>query len=107
MAEAYDIAVVPHCAIGPVALASCLHVDAQAYTAVLQEQTLLSEGRRDMLDYLNDTSIFDVSDGGFVDLPAGPGLGLDIDEATVRERAESKPRLLPTWRHEDGSVAEW
>jgi galactonate dehydratase len=107
MAEAYDVAVVPHCAIGPVALASCLHVGAQAYTAVLQEQTLLSEGRRDMLSYLDNSSVFDVGDGGFVELPDGPGLGLDLDESTVRERASSGLRTLPEWRHEDGSVAEW
>ncbi|MDR9963818.1 hypothetical protein KIF59_10640 [Enterobacter cloacae subsp. cloacae] len=27
MAEAYDVALAPHCPLGPVALAACLHVD--------------------------------------------------------------------------------
>lgn len=37
MAEAYDVALAPHCPLGPVALASCLAVDFVSYNAVLQE----------------------------------------------------------------------
>ena len=28
MAEAYDVALAPHCPLGPIALAACLNVDA-------------------------------------------------------------------------------
>ncbi len=31
MAEAYDVALAPHCPLGPIALASCIQVDAVAY----------------------------------------------------------------------------
>ena len=45
---------------------------------------------------------------GFVKIPDGPGLGLEIDEEYVRERAEEGHRWRnPIWRHADGSVAEW
>ncbi len=40
MAEAYDVAVAPHCPLGPIALAACLQVDATAHNAFIQEQSL-------------------------------------------------------------------
>jgi galactonate dehydratase len=56
---------------------------------------------------VRDTSIFDVSDG-LLKIPEGPGLGVEIDEAQVREVSRSAPRWRnPVWRHPDGSVAEW
>ncbi len=60
----------------------------------------------DVLDYLADPSVFEY-EGGYVDLPEGPGLGIEIDEAVVRERAGEVNWHNPVWRHADGSVAEW
>src|SRR5690606_16696263 len=40
MAEAYDVALAPHCPLGPVALAACLQLDFVAHNAVLQEQSI-------------------------------------------------------------------
>ena len=40
MAEAYDVALAPHCPLGPVALAACLQVDAVSYNAFIQEQSM-------------------------------------------------------------------
>ncbi|WP_435159084.1 galactonate dehydratase [Haladaptatus sp. DFWS20] len=109
MAEAYDVAMAPHCPLGPIALASCLQVDAVASNALIQEQSLdihYNTGN-DVLDYLVDTSVFDY-DEGYVDLPSGPGLGIDIDIEYVREREEIDVDWHnPIWRHNDGSVAEW
>ncbi|ELZ61326.1 MULTISPECIES: galactonate dehydratase [unclassified Haloferax] len=109
MAEAYDVAMAPHCPLGPLALASCLQVDAIAPNALIQEQSLdihYNESN-DVLDYLEDPSVFDYDDG-YVDLPDGPGLGVDIDIDYVRERAEIDVDWHnPVWRHDDGSVAEW
>ena len=65
MAEAYDVAVAPHCPLGPIALAACLQVDATAHNAFIQEQSLgihYNEGS-DLLDYLTDPSVFDYQDG--------------------------------------------
>ncbi|WP_241350459.1 enolase C-terminal domain-like protein, partial [Escherichia coli] len=40
MAEAYDVTLAPHCPLGPIALAACLHIDFVSYNAVLQEQSM-------------------------------------------------------------------
>ncbi|KZN26131.1 D-galactonate dehydratase [Haladaptatus sp. R4] len=108
MAEAYDVALAPHCPLGPVALASCLQVDACSPNALIQEQSLdihYNEGG-DVLDYLADPSVFDYEDG-YVSLPGAPGLGVEPDEETLRERAGHDDWHNPVWRHDDGSVAEW
>ncbi|NEU55555.1 galactonate dehydratase [Halorussus sp. MSC15.2] len=108
MAEAYDVAMAPHCPLGPIALAACIQVDAVSPNALIQEQSLdihYNEGS-DVLDYLADTSVFDYHDG-YVDLPDGPGLGIEIDEQHVRAKAGDIDWHNPVWRHEDGSVAEW
>ncbi|MFC6508118.1 galactonate dehydratase [Promicromonospora citrea] len=109
MAEAYDIAVAPHCPLGPIALAACLQLDAVAHNAVIQEQSLgiHYNTSNDLLDYLVDPSVFDYVDGS-VTIPRGPGLGIEVDEDYVRERAAEGHRWRnPVWRHADGSFAEW
>jgi galactonate dehydratase len=108
MAEAYDVALAPHCPLGPIALASCVQVDAAAPNALIQEQSLdihYNEGS-DVLDYLADPSVFEFEDG-YVDLPEGPGLGVEVDEDVVVDRAGDVDWHSPVWRHDDGSVAEW
>ena len=109
MAEAYDIAVAPHCPLGPIALASCLQLDAVSYNAVIQEQSLgiHYNTSNDLLDYLVDPGVFAYS-GGSVTIPRGPGLGIEVNEDYVRERAAEGHRWRnPVWRHADGSFAEW
>ncbi len=109
MAEAYDVALAPHCPLGPIALASCLQVDACTPNTLIQEQSLDIHYNEtsDVLDYLIDPDVFAYEDG-YVTLPTAPGLGIDIDEDVVRERAEHDVDWhSPIWRHDDGTVAEW
>ncbi|GAB3681516.1 galactonate dehydratase [Salinarchaeum chitinilyticum] len=109
MAEAYDVAVAPHCPLGPIALASCVQLDAVSPNALIQEQSLDIHYNEtsDVLDYLADTEVFEYEDG-YVDLPDGPGLGIEIDEEHVRKMAEEDVDWHnPVWTHDDGSVAEW
>ena len=109
MAEAYDVAMAPHCPLGPIALASCIQVDACSHAALIQEQSLDIHYNEtsDVLDYLEDPSVFEYEDG-YVDIPSGSGLGIEIDEDHVREMADENVNWqTPTWRHDDGSVAEW
>ena len=40
MAEAYDVAVAPHCPLGPIALAACLQVAACTPNVAIQEMSL-------------------------------------------------------------------
>ncbi|GGM60267.1 galactonate dehydratase [Halarchaeum rubridurum] len=109
MAEAYDVALAPHCPLGPIALAACIQVDACSPNATIQEQSLNIHYNEtsDVLDYLADPSVFDYEDG-YVSIPDAPGLGVEINEAHVREQAETDVDWHnPVWRHDDGSVAEW
>ena len=102
MAEAYYAAVAPHCPLGPIALAASLQLDACIPNFLCQEQVTLGQG------YLKKP--FDVK-GGSIEVPAGPGLGIEVDE-------EADPAGLPgqlydgSWEnprlwHEDGSLADW
>jgi galactonate dehydratase len=109
MAEAYDVAAAPHCPLGPIALAACLQVDATCHNVFIQEQSLgihYNKGN-DILDYLEDKSVFDY-EKGYVNLPTAPGLGITINEEQVKKMAkEGHNWKNPLWRHTDGSVAEW
>ncbi|MBB6224930.1 galactonate dehydratase [Rhizobium leguminosarum] len=109
MAEAYDVALAPHCPLGPIALAACLQLDAVCYNAFIQEQSLgiHYNASNDILDYISNKKVFQYADG-FVTIPQGPGLGVEVDEAYVIARAKKGHRWRnPVWRHEDGSFAEW
>lgn len=109
MAEAYDVAVAPHCPLGPIALASCLQLDFCTPNAFIQEQSLgihYNQGS-DLLDYLTDPSVFHYKDG-YVSLLTGPGLGVDINEEKVKEMAKiGHDWKNPVWRSVDGTVVEW
>ncbi len=109
MAEAYDVALAPHCPIGPIALAASLHVDAVCHNAFIQEQSagIHYNTGCDLNDYLHPESRFR-SENGFLAIPDGPGLGIDIDEEAVQAQAAIGHRWrAPVWRHPDGSIAEW
>lgn len=109
MAEAFDVAAAPHCPLGPIALAACLQVDATCHNAFIQEQSLgihYNQGS-DLLDYIADNKVFKYDDG-FVKIPEGPGLGIEINEDHVAKMAAIGHNWKnPVWRHKDGSIAEW
>lgn len=109
MAEAYDVALAPHCPLGPIALAACLSVDATSYNAVIQEQSIgihYNVGKS-VLDYVTNQSDFDFIDG-FVALPHRAGLGVEVNrELVVEENKTPHNWKNPVWHHADGSVAEW
>ncbi len=109
MAESYDVALAPHCPLGPIALAACLNVDATSYNAVIQEQSMgihYNVGAS-VLDYVNNKSDFDFVDG-YVALPRLAGLGVDVNrELVVEENKTPHNWKNPVWQHSDGSVAEW
>jgi len=108
-AEAYDIALAPHCPLGPIALAACLQVDAICHNAFIQEQSLgihYNQGG-DLTDYTLPGGGF-TWQNGHLSIPTGPGLGIEVDEARVIAAARAGHRWrAPVWRHGDGSIAEW
>ena len=109
MAEAHDVALAPHCPLGPIALSSCLQVDATCYNAVIQEQSMgihYNVGKS-VLDYVDNPEDFRFVDG-YVKLPTKPGLGVEVNKELVLEENRTPHNWKnPVWRHEDGSVAEW
>jgi galactonate dehydratase len=109
MAEAHDVALALHCPLGPIALAANLQIDAGCYNAFIQEQSLgiHYNAANDLLDYVSNPEVFAYEDG-MVKIPTGPGLGIEVNEPYVRERAAEGHRWRnPVWRHQDGSFAEW
>jgi galactonate dehydratase len=109
MAEAYDVAIAPHCPLGPIALAASLQLDFCTPNALIQEQSLgiHYHSGSELLDYLADPGAFGYADG-FVARPTAPGLGIVLDEAKVREAARVGHRWRnPLWRADDGTVVEW
>ena len=109
MAEAYDVALAPHCPLGPIALAACLNVDAISYNAVIQEQSIgihYNVGKS-VLDYVDNQDDFKFT-GGCVQFPVKPGLGVEVNKALVLEENKTPHNWKnPVWRHADGSIAEW
>ncbi len=109
MAEAYDVALAPHCPLGPIALAACLNVDATCHNAVIQEQSIgiHYNVNKSVLDYVTNQGDFKFEDG-FVELPKLPGLGVEVNRELVMEEDKTPHQWKnPLWRHADGSVAEW
>ena len=109
MAEAFDVAVVPHCPLGPVALAASLQVGFCSQNVVLQEQDLNVHDPESSqwLGYLDHPEVFEFEDG-YIERLTGPGLGIELDEEFVREKAQTRVSWhSPVWHHEDGSLAEW
>ncbi|MDR0559728.1 MAG: galactonate dehydratase [Prevotellaceae bacterium] len=109
MAEAYDITIAPHCPLGPIAFAACLHLDFNCVNAVIQETSagIHYNVGADLLDYVKNPEVFEFKNG-YIDVFDNPGLGIEVDEEKVREMAKTGHSWKnPVWRTESGVVAEW
>jgi len=98
MAECYYAAIAPHCPLGPIALAACLQLDACIPNFLVQEHVTLGEG------YLKQP--FKITQG-YIELPTGPGLGIELDEAAMADKYDDGSWETPRLWHADGSVADW
>lgn len=98
MGEAYYASLAPHCPLGPIALAACLQVDAVTANFLCQEHVTLGEG------YLTQPFVLSA---GHIDVPAGPGLGIDVDEDALAGKIYDGGWETPRWSHDDGSPADW
>lgn len=105
MAEAHNVMVVPHNPLSPVGLAACLQIDAsipnfaiQEYTTGFEAGVMVSVERHLGHDIVDEVP---VPVDGFVDIPARPGIGIDLveDPAAVRPPF-SKPVVMRL--HKDG-----
>ena len=101
MAEVYYMHVMPHCAIGPIALAACMNVDAAVPNFLIQETTgpQQLEGAIQLGWKLKD---------GYMELSKVPGLGVEVDETEISKMAEYTEELGGEhFFDDDGSVADW
>ncbi|KAK0509962.1 hypothetical protein JMJ35_007356 [Cladonia borealis] len=112
MAEAYDVAIAPHCPLGPIALAACMQFALSTPNFTIQEMSLgihynIEAGDYDIKNYVKDKSVWNVKDG-YVEALEGIGLGIEVDEDEVREVAKTAPPwALKGFTGPDGSIREW
>ena len=99
MAESYYVGIAPHCPLGPIALAACLQLDASIPNFLIQEQGSLGVG------YLKQP--FVVKEG-YIELPQGPGLGIELDEEALADKITLEDWKNPQrYAQDDGSVVDW
>lgn len=98
MAESYYAAIAPHNPMGPISLAAGIQLDASIPNFLCQEQVSLGEG------YLKQP--FQVRDGS-IDLPTGPGLGVELDEEALADKIDHDWTNPETYDADDGSVVDW
>ena len=109
MAETSDIAIAPHCPLGPVAFAASLHINACCPNAIIQEtsQGIHYHEGLDMLDYIINKDDLSIKEG-FIPVLSKPGLGIEIDEKFVRKMSVVDHNWRnPVWYGKDGSLLEW
>ncbi|MCB1744518.1 MAG: galactonate dehydratase [Gammaproteobacteria bacterium] len=99
MAEAQHIKVIPHNPLSPVSTAACVQLDACISNFALQEYTGESEPPKS--DLLVNPLVLE---NGYLVVPEGPGLGIELNEAAL-DRPEN-PKVLDTPIGFDGSVQD-
>lgn len=110
MAEAYDVALAPHCPLGPIALAANIQVDCSSANFAIQEMSLgihYNSTGQDLTSYTKNPEVWNVTNG-YIDLLTGPGLGIEIDEEQVRALSkDSKAWVSPGFIGPGGEIREW
>ncbi len=99
MAEAYYAGIAPHCPLGPIALASCLQLDAAIPNFLAQEG-----GRITGEGYIKTP--FKQIDG-FLPLPEGPGLGIELDDDALADQIDHDWMNHKSYSVDDGSAIDW
>lgn len=98
MAEAWYASIAPHNPLGPISLAAGVQLAASIPNFLCQEQVSLGEG------YIKQP--FTVREG-YLDLPTGPGLGIELDENALADKIGHDWTNPQTYDKDDGSVVDW
>jgi galactonate dehydratase len=98
MAEAYYASIAPHNPLGPISLAAGVQLAASIPNFMCQEQVSLGEG------YLKKP--FTITKG-YLDLPTGPGLGIELDDNALADKINHDWRNQESYDADDGSVVDW
>ena len=103
LAEAHHVPLAPHCTMSHLGLTASLHVAASV------PFFLIHEGYEGVLPEGVARKTWEMDEEGYVSLPEGPGLGVEVDETAVIETGKDPDRKFdwPNSRLEDGSVADY
>jgi galactonate dehydratase len=105
LAETYQVPLAPHCTAGYLGIAASLHVAASIPLFLIHEFYPENEG-------FNPKGIthmpWKMDAEGYIGLPPGPGLGVEVDEKKLEEEAK-KPQSYkwPGRTLKDGSIADY
>jgi galactonate dehydratase len=93
MAAVQDLRLSPHCSIGPVALAACLHFDCSTPNFMIQEAFVEFDvpWRNSLVGGWNP-----IHNGVFT-LPDTPGLGLELNEQAIADHPYIKNAFPSLW----------
>jgi galactonate dehydratase len=98
MAEAYYASIAPHNPLGPISLAAGVQLAASIPNFLCQEQVSLGEG------YLKRPFVVK---NGYLELPTGPGLGIELDEDALADKIGHDWTNPEEYDADDGSVMDW
>lgn len=105
MAEAYHVPLAPHCTASFLGIAASLHLVASIPHFLIHEFYPDNHGfnPKDMLKMA-----FEYDKDGYIGLPPGPGLGVEVNEKLVEE-VSKKPQTYkwPGAKLRDGSIADY
>lgn len=104
MAEMYYMSVAPHNPLGPISLASCIHLDACIPNFLVQEHPGNPDDSDLGVGYI--TEPFVIKDG-YIDVPTRAGLGMELDEKALADKEYDGKWTTPRLYFEDGSNADW
>ena len=93
MAAAQDIRVAPHCSVGPVALAACLHFDASTPNFMIQE----AFGEFDIPWRASLVGGWNPLQNGEFVLSDAPGLGLDVNDDAIADHPYVRNAFPSLW----------
>jgi len=105
LAEAYHTPIAPHCTAGFLGIAASLHVAASVPFFLIHEFYPENAGfNRKGLTRMD----WKLDKDGYIGLPPGPGLGVEVNEKAIEEEAK-RPQTYrwPGARLRDGSVADY
>ena len=105
LAEAYHVPIAPHCTAGFLGISASLHVAASVPFFLIHEFYPDNPGfNRQGITRMD----WKLDKDGYIGLPPGPGLGVEVDEKRLEEEAK-RPQTYrwPGARLRDGSIADY
>lgn len=105
MAESHYIDLMPHNPVGPICTAASIHLAAASPNFAWLEETCTPVHDQG----IGPPELYPVQpalNGSHYDVPTGPGLGIEVDEAHA-EKTAFEPREAPHWVRPDGAVTNW